>query len=62
MYGWKVGIGDFSKKAFEGRDAEGNPRRVKDRGIQLFEIIAAPLFPTASLPFDFDKPEALLDM
>jgi hypothetical protein len=62
MNGREVGIGDFSEEAFECRDAEGYAGSVEDRGIQLFEIIAAPFFPGASLPFGFDEPEAFVDM
>jgi hypothetical protein len=62
VYGRKVGVGNFAEKAFEGRDAEGDAGSVKNRGIQLLEIIAAPVFSAAPLPFGFDEPEAFFDM
>jgi hypothetical protein len=62
MDGGEVGIGDLAEEAFEGRDAEGHAGGVEDRGIQLFEVIAAPFSPVASLPFGFDEPEAFFDM
>ena len=62
MDGGEVGIGDFAENALEGRDAEGNAGGVEDRGIQLFEVIAAPLFPAAPLPFGFDEAAAFFEM
>jgi hypothetical protein len=58
----EVGVGDFSEEAFEGGDAEGHARGVEDCGIQLFEVIAAPFFPAAPLPFGLDEAEAFFDM
>ncbi len=62
VYGRKVGVGDFAEKAFEGRNAKGDTGGVKNRGIQLLEIIAAPVFSAAPLPFGFDEPEAFFDI
>ena len=62
MDGGEVGVGDLAEEAFEGRDAEGDTGRVEDRGIQLFEIVAAPFFPAAPLPFGLNEAEAFFDM
>ena len=62
MDGREVGVSDFSEEAFEGGDAEGYTGRVEDRGIQLFEVITAPCFSVASLPFGLDEAEAFFDM
>jgi hypothetical protein len=62
MDGREVGVGDLAEESFEGRDTEGHTGGVEDRGIQLFEVIAAPFFPVASLPFGFDEPEAFVNM
>ena len=62
MDGREVGVSDFSEEAFEGGDAEGYTGSVEDRGIQLFEVIAAPFFSVASLPFGLDEAEAFFDM
>lgn len=62
MDGGKVGVGNLSEEAFERGDAEGYARGVEDRGIQFFEVVAAPIFSATALPFCFDEAEAFFDM
>ena len=62
MDGGEVGVGDFSEEAFQGRNAERYAGGVEDCGIQLFEVIAAPFFSAAPLPFGLDEAEAFFDM
>ena len=62
MDGGEVWVGNLSEEAFQGGDAEGHTGGVEDGRIQFLEIIAAPIFSVAALPFCFDEAEAFFNM